>query len=402
MRQVIYAWNYLEWGGAQVHILALIKEARKEFSVAVVIPRGSDPQFVSYLDELGVRVEYFDAANPMSPPAGIREKIDHRVAKAKSEYAMLRALEQFDLRDSIVHVDLLPHSSLFALTWLAMRTNVFITSHNALPQVSGVREALWKLKAATISRFPTFHVFCSNEHAKRYFSSHYSAAVSGDIKVTYTSVNPQEIDQASADKEARILLRSQVGIGEDETVVLGVGNFIDRKGRWTFLDAAKKMAESGSTENVRFVWLTPTLPPQEDIVRIEAYGLGERFRLVESAEIGGERPDILRFFRIADIFALPSFVEGLPIALLEAMATGLASISTNVYGIPEAVLHEETGILIEPGDSEALASAIGRLAADPGLRTEMGRNARRLVLDKFDERIAARTAIAAYKAALDH
>lgn len=402
MRQVIYAWNYLEWGGAQVHILALIKEARKEFSVAVVIPRGSDPQFVSYLDELGVRVEYFDAANPMSPPAGIREKIGHRVAKAKSDYAMLRALEQFDLRDSIVHVDLLPHSSLFALTWLAMRANVFITSHNALPQVSGVREALWKLKAATISRFPTFHVFCSNEHAKRYFSSHYSAAVSGDIKVTYTSVNPEEIDQASADKEARMRLRSQVGIGKDETVVLGVGNFIDRKGRWTFLDAAKKMAESGSAENVRFVWLTPTLPPQEDIVRIEAYGLGERFRLVESAEIGGERPDILRFFRIADIFALPSFVEGLPIALLEAMATGLASISTNVFGIPEAVLHEETGILIEPGDSEALASAIGRLAADPGLRTEMGRNARRLVLDKFDERIAARTAIAAYKAALDH
>lgn len=73
-------------------------------------------------------------------------------------------------------------------------------------------------------------------------------------------------------------------------------------------------------------------------------------------KIGSTRLDILRFFRIAGIFALSSFVEGLPIALLEGMALGIPSISTRINGIPEAIKHMETGILIEAGDSGWLAS----------------------------------------------
>lgn len=397
MRQVIYAWNYLEWGGAQVHILALIKEARKEFSVAVAIPRSSDPQFIKFLSDLDVRVEYFDEANVMSPPKSLREKLTRRVAKIRSEYAMLKAIERLNISDSVVHVDLLPHSSLLALSWLAMRTDVFITSHNALPAVSWPREMLWRIKSRIMSRFPAFHVFCSNENAKNYFSRHYSPELAERIEVTYTSINPEEIDEALNKPGHRQKLREKFGIGDQEIAVLAVGNFIDRKGRWVFLDAAKRIVESKHLEHVRFFWLTPALPSENDLLRVIQYGLDGRFRLIESAEIGKDRQDILSFYLMADVFALPSFVEGLPIALLEAMAIGLPSISTDVYGIPEAIHNDETGLLIPAGDNIALARAIERLCVDDKLRERIGAEGRQFVLQHFDERDAARKAVAAYK-----
>ena len=100
-------------------------------------------------------------------------------------------------------------------------------------------------------------------------------------------------------------------------------------------------------------WL-PSIPSREDQKKIDDFGLGSNFRLVLSDQIGVERIDVLRFFTIADVFVLPSFVEGLPIALLEAVAMGIPSISTNVYGIPEAIKHDETGLLVEPGDADEL------------------------------------------------
>ena len=71
-----------------------------------------------------------------------------------------------------------------------------------------------------------------------------------------------------------------------------------------------------------------------------------------------ERFDVLTFFRIADVFALPSFIEGLPITLLETMGLGICSISTNINAIPEAIKNMETGILIESGNSKELTEAI--------------------------------------------
>jgi glycosyltransferase involved in cell wall biosynthesis len=397
MRQVIYAWNYLEWGGAQVHFLALIKEARKEFDIAIVVPRGSDPQVLKFLKDASIPVIEFEGHAIMSPVSGIGARIRRRIAKARSEFAMLRAIGKFDLANSLVHVELPPHSSLFSLMWLALRTRVFITSHNAMPPAAKWREMLWKLKARTISRFANFNVFCSNEDAKSYFSKQYSADLARRIEVTYTSVDPDEIDQALADDSVPAALRERFHVRPGSFVVIAVGNFIDRKGRWTFLDAAHRIASDKAFDSMRFLWLTPTLPDAADMERIGAFGLGERFQLIESSQVGKERQDILRFFRIADVFALPSFVEGLPIALLEAMALGLPSISTNVYAIPEALRNNETGILIEAGDDAALAEAVLKYYRDSEFRLRMARAGSEHVRRNFVDQAVGKRAVAAYK-----
>jgi glycosyltransferase involved in cell wall biosynthesis len=105
-------------------------------------------------------------------------------------------------------------------------------------------------------------------------------------------------------------------------------------------------------------------------------------------------------FRLGDVFVLASFVEGLPISLLEAMALGIPSISTNVNAIPEAVKHLETGILIEAGDDKKLAESILLLKSDENLREKLAEQGQNWVLKNFDEREVAKIAMAAYKQAL--
>lgn len=85
----------------------------------------------------------------------------------------------------------------------------------------------------------------------------------------------------------------------------------------------------------------------------------------------------------ATIFVLPSYVEGVPMALLEAMSLGLPVIATPVGGVPEIVTHEVDGLLVPPGDVPALAAAIMRLMSDPQLRERLGRAARETIAKRF-------------------
>ena len=112
--------------------------------------------------------------------------------------------------------------------------------------------------------------------------------------------------------------------------------------------------------------------------RCAALGLGGR------VIFAGARRDLRRWLPHFDLFALPSAWEGLSMALLEAMACGLPAAATRVGGSPEAVLDGETGFLTPPGDAQALARALERLAQDPALRRELGAAGRRRVEAVFN------------------
>ncbi len=394
MRRIIYAWNYIEWGGAQIYTIALIKEARRSFDVLVLLPEGSDPNLLELLSNEGVRYELFPMASA-APLALTRiPKLSEHISKVNKEYAMLKAISRVGFDRSIVHVDLLPASSLFSLVWLALRAPIFVTVHNAMSRVAGWRWLLWKLKFGTISRFENFHVFGANEHAAKSFKHLFTKPVADEIKVTYASIHPPQIDRAKNDPIDIPAERKRFGIDSDSFVFLTVGQFVDRKGRWTLLEAARIVMTQQM--NIRFVWIAPNIPTAAEQERIDSYGIGDSFRLIRSADIGTDRHSVLRFFQIADGFVLPSFVEGLPIALLEAMAIGLPSISTNIFGIPEAIINEETGILVEPGDANGLAEALIRIHTDRDLRERLSNSGREYVMSKFDDRVAAAVATAAY------
>jgi glycosyltransferase involved in cell wall biosynthesis len=100
-----------------------------------------------------------------------------------------------------------------------------------------------------------------------------------------------------------------------------------------------------------------------------------------------------RLLASADAFVLPSYIEGLPMSLLEAMAWGLPVITTAVGSIPEHVRDGVQGLVVQPGDVSELAGAIGRIVMDDALRTRMGEQARRsaepLSVELYGRRVAA-------------
>jgi glycosyltransferase involved in cell wall biosynthesis len=121
---------------------------------------------------------------------------------------------------------------------------------------------------------------------------------------------------------------------------------------------------------------------------IQSLGLGEHVRLP------GTRSDIPDLLGAADVFVLASLKEGLPVALLEAMAAGKAVVVTSVGGMPEVIHDGKSGLVVPPGHVDALAEAVGNLLGDQGLRMRFGKAVRDKAEKEFDiqqvvDRIAA-------------
>jgi glycosyltransferase involved in cell wall biosynthesis len=100
---------------------------------------------------------------------------------------------------------------------------------------------------------------------------------------------------------------------------------------------------------------------------------------------------------LGDIFCLPSYREGLPKVLLEAMSSGLPCVSTDVPGCRDVVRHGDTGLLVPAGDSAALASAIADLINNEEQRLEMGRRGRKRVVEGFSEAQTISATMRVYK-----
>lgn len=395
-RQLIFLWNYLGWGGAQIYFIGIMKLAKQTWDVIVILPKGSDPKLLGFLDQIGVTYKFLEYHVDMNEAPTLRRKIERRISLIRSDLEVFRFLSRFDLKQCILHIEAAPWQAGTLLTCLSLRgANIFVTLHNALPQASRLRESLWGMRIGFVSKLRGLHIFTSNQDTKDRFRRWVRDRFWQTIRVTYTTVNPPEIDAAREAVIDRPELRRKYGISPDSFVVLALGQFIDRKGRWDLLEAARQVLSV--EHDVQFVWLTSSPISDDDLTRIRQFELGDRFILLPSSSIGDQRSDVLSFYRTADIYALPSYVEGLPVALLEAMAIGLPSVSTNIYAIPEAIKHQETGLLIEPGKPGELAKSILWLRHDEELRERLSVAGRTWVIDHFDERVASRIALDAYE-----
>ena len=385
--KIIYAWNYIEWGGAQIYFFGIISRIKDKTGIKIILPQKSNRQLINFIENLDVEYDFFDNQPDVAPADSLKDKLKMHWNKLQAELAMLRHIETFDLQNSIVHVELAPWQSLYSLLRLCRQTKVFITMHNSLPPVPKWRYLLWKYKFRIITKYKNFHIFASNQDAKESLKPLVPKKFYDDIKVTYTNVNPDEIEEALKIEIDRAELLRKHQIPQDKFLVFCVGQFIDRKGRWTFLEAAKNVLEKD--KNIVFVWISNSKPSDEDLKKAEKYGLNGNFIFITSEQVGEKHIDLFKLLRLADVFALVSFQEGLPISLLEAMALGIPSISTNVNAIPEAVKHLKTGWLIEAGDVQNLTRAILELKNNGDLREKLSKNGREFVLEHFNEKVVA-------------
>jgi glycosyltransferase involved in cell wall biosynthesis len=177
------------------------------------------------------------------------------------------------------------------------------------------------------------------------------------------------VSAARAHGSARERMRRALGVGADECLAVTIANYRRQKDYSTLLAAACRVRERDAP--VRFAAVGQGPLEREVIAQHDRSGLGEAFILL------GYRPDALDVLAAADLFVLSSRQEGLPVALMEALALGLPVVATDVGGIPEAVRDGVEGRLVPAERPEELADAILGLASDPELRSRMATAATR-------------------------
>jgi colanic acid/amylovoran biosynthesis glycosyltransferase len=175
--------------------------------------------------------------------------------------------------------------------------------------------------------------------------------------------------------------------------VLCVGRLDAEKGHLVLVDALAALRSRGLDATAVFVGDGPLRPVIEE--RIGALGLGHAVHL--AGAIGQD--EITDYYRRASAFCLPTFIEGLPVVLMEAMACGLPVVTTPVNGIPELVQDGVTGLLVAPGRPDLLADALQRLLVDPSVGAELAHAGRERVIAEFDIRRIGPSIAALFEAA---
>jgi colanic acid/amylovoran biosynthesis glycosyltransferase len=160
--------------------------------------------------------------------------------------------------------------------------------------------------------------------------------------------------------------------------IISVGRLAPAKGTLILLHACKELLHRGVRIRLRLVGDGP------DRKRLEsaAQTLGISEHVIFEGARSHER--VLELYRNADIFALASFAEGIPVVLMEAMALGIPCVSTRITGIPELIEDGISGLLVPAADQEALAEALGRLVEDPDLCARIGLAARAKVVKDYN------------------
>jgi L-malate glycosyltransferase len=169
--------------------------------------------------------------------------------------------------------------------------------------------------------------------------------------------------------------RRALGVPLEALVIGAIGRLSPKKGFHDLIAATAQLGVGARPLELVLVGEGPERDRLEALAR--SVGLGERARFV------GHRGDVEDLYPAFDVFVLPSYEEGSPNALLEAMASGCAVVATGVGGTPE-ILEPGLGRLIAPGDPAGLAAALEELLRDPTLRRRLGERARVRVEERYE------------------
>jgi len=183
-----------------------------------------------------------------------------------------------------------------------------------------------------------------------------------------TGVGP-EFFNVKKDRDARM----KYGLDADSIVITNVGILRSIKGHEVTLKAVKTVA--AAFPKARFLLVGDG--PRKEILEKLVQDLG----ISQHVIFTGFVKDIPEIYSFSDMAVLSSWSEGLPQSLMQAMAAGVPVVATRVGGVPEVVIHEKTGLLVESGDHEGLAKGIIRILSDPGVSAEFAENAKKHVME---------------------
>lgn len=357
--QVVHVLQWLEVGGGESVALSLARWQRAQGQRVGVVAFAGGP-LAAELERSGIELTLLHK----------RPGLDLRL--------MLRLAAFFArTRPAVVHTHD-PQSLIYAATVArGCGARVIHTKHG--DTVDRLRRlALQRLAAGAVQHF----VAVSPSAAATARRRHEVAAAK--LRVITNGIDTTGVGSAGAD---RARLCQELGLPPHARLIVAVGRLEPEKDPELLLRAAAPLLAA----DVQLVWVGDG-------------SLAERSRKLAAAlspqgwlRLVGLRRDVPRWLAVAEVFALSSRTEALPLALLEAMAAGLPVVATRVGGVPQLVEHERTGLLVDAGDEAGLREALARLLADPPAARRLGDAAREVVATRYSLATMAEAYAALYR-----
>ena len=337
-------------GGAEVMLMESLRVAdrrRFEFACGYFLPWKN--ALAADLSTEGTEPRCFGAANALQ-----------MLARTP---AVARALRDFGA--DIVHCHLPLAGVVGRIAGKIAGIPIIYTEHNVMeryhPATRRINLLTWKMQKEVVA-----------------VSEGVAASVrlhAGDSVPVTVVPNGVSLEAFRRDPEAGPSVRSRLGIPETAPVVGSVAVFRTQKRLDEWLKAAVLFRER--FRNARFLLVG------DGPLRGELEGEAKRLGIEEAVHFAGLQQDVRPWLSAMDAYMMSSSFEGLPVALLEAMAMEIPAVATAVGGVPEAVTDGVTGYLVEPGHPEELASRLEMLFSDKGLRGLMGSAGRQKVSKGF-------------------
>ena len=330
--------------GAENHLLLLLPaldRQRYDVSFAVLTdPRRPAPEFRRRLEEAGVRTHAVPIRGDTDPLCLLR---------------LARLMRRGRYR--LVHTHLI-HGDLYGAVAAKLSGVARLVSskhgHGSLERPS----RLYRLNSLT---WPWFDRVITISDALQPKTATVEGIPTRIMTTIHYGIDSRAYAAAAAGGED---VRTPLGLSAEDVVAVSVGRLIPVKGYEYLIEAMSRAL--GAQPRLRL--LIAGGGPLEESLRAQVRRLG----LEGQVFLLGRREDVPRLLSQADIFVLPTLGEGFGLVILEAMAHALPVVSTTTMAIPEIVVPGETGLLVPPRDSAALAEAMERLAADPELRRRLG------------------------------
>jgi len=352
--KVIFLITDLPRDGAQRQLLELVKGLDKRRFQPIVLTLNPG----GYLEQEFKRVRGVHLLS-----VGRKGKYDFLCF-----FRVLRIMRR--MKADVVQPFLTPATLFGLVPALFCRTPVKIVTERNGPQIrAGTGQRLYLKAEDMLSRFADWAI--SNSRAGRDFLIQRGIKPSR-VKVIYNGIN---LDRLHPDRESVERVRQKIGIPQGGKVVGMMARMFPPKNHALFLQAAALVNQSAPQTRFALLGDGPLRGSLEEMSR--------KLRLESEIVFLGEQQDVGTYLSSFDIAVMSSDTEGCSNSLLEAMALGIPVIATDVGGNREVVSPGENGLLVPPGNAEALAKAIITVLENPGLVKSMGEKARQRVVTEF-------------------
>jgi len=354
MIRVLHVIDHLDLGGAQTALLDMLRHRdRSAFDVEVAVMHGRGP-FADALEELGIKVH--SLARAKWPPVYVTE--------------FVRLLRATDFQ--------VVHFHLQGANWIAKPLAALAGQRVLIAHEHSSGDLRFRGLGSLVPDAST-HLFSSRiiavSKGVRDFLTRWEAIPPDRIELVPNAVDEEIFRPCTEEK--RQAARSQLSIPMDTFVAGGIGRLAREK---------------------HFILLPELAARHPDIYFIVA-GSGPEHARIEgrASELGvdarvrllGTILDRACFYNAIDAFVLPSIYEGLPMAVLEAMSSGVPVLSSRLEGISAVLMEEKEGLLARPGDIEDFSKQLRRLKESPELRRQLTTAARAKTLDQFSASVTA-------------